>query len=188
LSTFCFEAPPGKTGTAHKQLPFNLFSSKKGEETLQEQLIAPCGMNCALCVSYRFMADDLNRHGFHKRYCPGCIPRGKHCTFMANSCERVGKGRVRFCFECPDYPCKRLKALDKRYHEKYDMSMIENLESIKTNGMESFLNSQQEKWRCPACGGVICCHNGLCLTCDIEKLKNEKNTVKLNGNPSSRCL
>ena len=141
---------------------------------MQAQLIAPCGMNCALCVSYRFMQDDLNRHGFHRRYCPGCIPRGKHCTFMANSCERVGRGQVRFCFECPDYPCKRLKALDKRYRGKYHMSMIENLEAIKTNGMDSFLKDQKEKWRCRVCGGVVCCHNGLCLTCNIEKLKNDK--------------
>ena len=146
---------------------------------MQTQLIAPCGMNCALCVSYQFYENDYNKLGFHKSTCPGCILRGKHCTFMAKSCERVGKGLVRFCFECPDYPCLRLKSLDKRYREKYNMSMIENLEAIKTNGMESFLKSQKEKWRCPVCKGVICCHHNLCLACDIQKLKNNKSHRKI---------
>ncbi len=31
----------------------------------------------------------------------------------------LGEGKLRFCFECESYPCKRLKALDKRYRTKY---------------------------------------------------------------------
>ena len=42
---------------------------------IDENLIAPCGMNCILCVSYQFMKGDLNQKGFHKKYCPGCNPR-----------------------------------------------------------------------------------------------------------------
>ena len=141
---------------------------------MEEKLIAPCGMNCALCVSYLAMKHDINRCGFSRRYCLGCVPRGKHCTFMSGSCEKLGKGLVRFCFECGDFPCVRLKALDKRYREKYHMSMIANLHAIRSGGMEVFLASQDEKWRCPACGATICCHNGLCLNCDLEKLRLNK--------------
>ena len=94
---------------------------------------------------------------------------------MASHCALVGEGRVRFCIECPAYPCKRLKSLDKRYRTKYHMSMIENLNFIRDNGMTSFLKREEEKWRCPNCGSVICCHNGLCLTCDRDTfLKNKK--------------
>ena len=141
---------------------------------MEEILIAPCGMNCALCVSYLAMQNDLKKKGFNKKYCPGCVPRGKNCLFMRDSCEKVGKGLVRFCFECGDFPCKRLKALDKRYREKYHMSMIHNLESIKEQGMAGFLKNQEEKWRCPDCGGTICCHNGLCFSCSLEKLRLKK--------------
>ena len=137
---------------------------------MKEELIAPCGMNCSLCVSYQFAEQNLNKHGFNRKGCPGCNPRGKHCTHMSDSCKLVGEGRLRFCHECETYPCKRLKALDKRYREKYHMSMIENLESIKTQGMDQFLKEQEEKWRCPDCGGTICCHNGLCLHCQIDTL------------------
>lgn len=141
---------------------------------MEEILIAPCGMNCALCVSYLAMKNDLNKKGFAKRYCPGCRPRGKNCTFMHSSCEKVGKGLVRFCYECGDFPCKRLKELDKRYREKYHMGMIENLCAIKEQGMDAFLNEQEETWRCPDCGGTICCHNGICFKCSLEKLRLKK--------------
>ncbi|MBN1775039.1 MAG: DUF3795 domain-containing protein [Clostridiales bacterium] len=137
---------------------------------MQEELIAPCGMNCRLCVAYQYNQMDLNKHGFHRTYCPGCIPRGKNCLHMADACEKLAAGAVRFCFECDDFPCKRLKRLDKRYRTKYHMSMIENLESIRDNGLDAFLFEQGEKWKCPECGGVICCHNGLCLACDLDTL------------------
>jgi len=141
----------------------------------EENLIAPCGMNCRLCVAFQARELDINKQGFHRTYCPGCIPRGEHCLHMADRCEKVGKGLVRFCIECEDYPCKRLKSLDKRYRDKYHMSMIENLDSIRENGVDEFLRRQEEKWRCPTCGGTICCHNGLCLACDLDRwLRNRK--------------
>ncbi len=133
---------------------------------MKEELIAPCGMNCALCVSYQFMQKDLNRQGFQRKYCPGCLPRGEHCLHMAGSCRRLGKGELRFCFLCEAFPCVRLKALDKRYRDKYGMSMVENLKRIRAQGMESFLEKERAKWRCPACGGVLCCHTGKCLQCE----------------------
>ncbi|MFO7611940.1 MAG: DUF3795 domain-containing protein [Clostridia bacterium] len=141
---------------------------------MEEQLIAPCGMNCSLCVSYQAMKNDLKNKGFNRKYCPGCIPRGKNCTFMSDQCNLVGKGLVRFCLECEAFPCNRLKSIDKRYSDKYNMSMIENLRSIEENGMEAFLREQEAAWRCPECGGLICCHNGLCMSCNLETLRQNK--------------
>jgi hypothetical protein len=53
--------------------------------------------------------------------------------------------------------------------------MIENLQSIKTNGMTQLLVEQEKKWRCPECGGVICCHNGICFDCGLNRLRNKRN-------------
>jgi len=117
---------------------------------------------------------DLNKKGFHRKYCPGCIPRGENCKHMARICSLVGEGKVRFCYECEDYPCKRLKSLDKRYRTKYNMSMIENLDVIKDKGMKAFLEKEEKKWTCPTCGGIKCCHAGFCLDCDIDKLIRKK--------------
>ena len=141
---------------------------------MKAELVAPCGMNCALCASYLAMKNDLKNKGFGKSYCAGCLPRGKNCSFMKKQCDLLGKGLVRFCYECDDFPCQRLKALDKRYRTFYHMSMIENLEFIKEQGMEKFLEREERKWRCPQCGGVICCHNGICFTCDLDKLRKNK--------------
>ncbi len=93
---------------------------------------------------------------------------------MGDQCELLANGRVRFCFECENFPCKRLKSLDKRYRTKYHMSMIENLVFIKEHGIEKFLEKQKETWRCPTCGGLICCHNGLCLTCNFDTFRANK--------------
>lgn len=139
---------------------------------MDETLIAPCGMNCGLCISYQAGKTDLNKKGFHRKTCEGCIPRGKNCVFM--DCSLLGQGLVRFCFECEQFPCKRVKALDKRYRTRYHMSMIKNLVFIRDHGMEQFLVSEGAKWSCAECGGVICCHNGLCLNCNVDTLKQNK--------------
>lgn len=127
-------------------------------------------MNCSLCIAYQFREQDLNKKGFRRKYCPGCIPRGENCTYIGEQCALLGEGDVRFCFECEAFPCRRLKSLDKRYRTKFHMSMIENLRVIKEHGIKSFLAKEAEKWRCPECGQVICCHNGLCLNCSLDTL------------------
>jgi hypothetical protein len=141
---------------------------------MEEKLIAPCGMNCALCVNYLAMKHDLKNKGFSKTCCPGCLPRGKNCTFLKGNCDLLGKGLVRFCYECDDFPCQRLKSLDKRYRTRYHMSMLENLVYIREHGIGRFLHKEEIKWRCPRCGEWICCHNGLCLNCELDTLRRNK--------------
>lgn len=144
-------------------------------EVMREGLIAPCGMNCGVCLGYLGMRHEINKKGFRRQYCLGCRPRGENCTFMARQCEKLGKGLVHFCYKCADFPCRRLKALDKRYRTKYHLSMIENLEFIRDHGIDEFLSKEAEKWRCAECGDVICCHNGLCLKCSLGRLlRNRK--------------
>lgn len=147
---------------------------------MKEDLIAPCGMNCSLCISYQFYEKDLNKFGFHRRYCPGCIPRGKNCTFLKNKCEFMKSGTYRFCFLCTNYPCKALKTIDNRYRSKYGMSMIENLNFIKENNLETFLIKEKNKWKCHHCSSYLCCHNNLCLNCNLDKIIIDKKFNKRN--------
>jgi hypothetical protein len=141
---------------------------------MEDIMIAPCGMNCAICAGFLALKHDLKKKGFQKSNCAGCLPRGKNCAFMKKQCSRLGNGQVRFCYECPDFPCRRLKTLEMRYRDRYHMSMIENLNFIKNQGISSFLGKETKKWRCLACGAVICCHNGLCLNCNLDKLLENK--------------
>jgi hypothetical protein len=149
-------------------------SIEEKEIHMDEDLIAPCGMNCGLCISYLARKNDLNSRGFKRVYCEGCRPRGKNCLHMGDGCALLREGRVRFCCECGDFPCKRLKALDKRYRTKYHMSMLENLRAIQERGLGGFLEREGETWRCPRCGEMLCCHNGLCMRCQADILRENK--------------
>jgi len=130
---------------------------------MKENLIAVCGMNCRICVAYF----GYNMSGKKRKDpCPGCRPSGKSCAFIKKRCEKALKKEVNYCFECEDFPCKILEKLDKTYRERYEMSMVDNLNFIKKNGIEKFLRSQEEKYRCDECGGVICVHTGKCYECN----------------------
>jgi hypothetical protein len=142
---------------------------------MEEILIAPCGMNCALCGNYQSMKLDLKKMGIQKGYCAGCRPRGKNCAFMKKNCGLIGEGKIQFCYECVDFPCLRLKHLDKRYRTKYNMSMIDNLTYIKEKGMANFLKKEEKKWKCKECGATISCHGAICYTC---LLKTRQKTQK----------
>ena len=48
------------------------------------------------------------------------------------------------------------------------MSMIENLEFIKKEGVEKFIDREYKKWRCNECGETICCHNGICFNSTLK--------------------
>jgi len=141
---------------------------------MEKSLIAPCGMNCNICVGYLAMKNDLNSQGVKERYCAGCrYKSGKLCAFQKR-CELLKTGQVKYCYECDKFPCENLEPLNKRYSTNFHMSMIENHTYIKEHGMEMFLEKEAEKWKCPECGGVISCHNGICYSCGIEKLKSLK--------------
>ncbi len=58
------------------------------------------------------------------------------------------------------------------------MSMIDNLKMIQLQGMDEFLSQQSKIWECPTCHQLKCCHNGLCLVCQWEILK-EKPTYRV---------
>jgi len=135
---------------------------------MKKELIAPCGMNCNIC----------KYHYREKNTCFGCREENEknpitrfHCAVRCCTILKDRKWEV--CFvTCEKYPCKRLKALDKRYSTKYHMSMFENLTYIEEKGMDKFLEKEVEKWTCPECGGIVTCHGGMCLNCGFEKFKN----------------
>lgn len=126
-------------------------------------LIAPCGMNCGICIGYlrnKSKCDGCyTESDFKPQYCKSCVI--KNCEYLSNSISG-------FCYDCPQYPCKRLKQLDKRYKNKYHMSMIENLAIIQESGLEEFLKREDKKWTCTKCGARLSAHRDTCLECGIE--------------------
>jgi hypothetical protein len=137
---------------------------------MEEQLIAPCGMNCAICADYLAREYGVRQKGITVATCEGCRARNKKCAFLKKSCPLLMNGKVQYCYECGSFPCRRLAAIDGRYQTHFRMSMVQNLNNIKQHGVQQFLTEQENKWRCPRCNGTICCHNGLCFKCDFEQL------------------
>ena len=129
-------------------------------------MIAPCGMNCAVCMGHLLR---------EKNKCPGC--RGDSSNKPVNcvkcviiNCVFLKSNNLKYCSaKCEKYPCTRLINLDKRYRSKYSMSMIENLENIEQQGIIKFVRNEKARWACPECGGIICVHRGFCSECGKYK-------------------
>ena len=144
----------------------------KYPESLSAELIAPCGMDCGAC----------SRHLRAKDSCDGCRSEAsvkpKYCAVCRiRNCETLGAGGADFCFECEKFPCARLRQLDKRYRTRYGMSMIENLGAIRDRGLASFIASEKERWRCPACGALIRVHKDACIHCGHARDETGKTTI-----------
>jgi hypothetical protein len=120
---------------------------------MKKELIAPCGMNCNLCIA--FLRE--------KNKCPGCRfmgnPDSKYCKkCVIRNCKIIKENNWKFCsVKCEKFPCTRLKNLDKRYKTKYNMSMIENLKNIEKNGIKNFLKNENKKW--VRGNKIFCVHN-----------------------------
>lgn len=141
---------------------------------INENLVAPCGINCAICAGYLAFKNDIKSTGVKMPYCTGCRIRDKKCAFLKKRCSLLLNNKVEYCFECKDFPCRKLQTIDQRYRQRYRMSMVENLKFIKQNGITKFLNKEKKKWQCPKCKNMISCHNGLCFICDLDKLKRKR--------------
>ena len=130
-------------------------------DPISSEMIAPCGMDCALCIG----------HTRKRKPCSGCLgddeDKPYHCVVCSiRNCEdlRTDENGA-FCYSCSNFPCRRLKALDKRYRTKYRMSMIENLNSIKEEGISSFVIKERSRWKCDTCGSILSVHRSECASC-----------------------
>ncbi len=126
----------------------------------EREMIAPCGMNCGSCLGYMR----------YKDHCPGCRMTNdskpefcKQCIII--NCVLLKATDSGFCYECPKYPCRRLKNLDKRYRTRYSTSFFDNLTMIKDEGIEKFLEFETARRTCPQCGSTLCVHRPFCFEC-----------------------
>ncbi len=128
------------------------------------QMIAPCGLDCSLCVQAQHEVDP----------CPGCNgpdepnkPEfcSKYCGIV--NCEKRKQNGWEFCDICPDFPCEDVMEKENRYTSQYPLreSPMENLKCIRELGMREFLKQEREQWACPKCGAPIAVRTGKCCRC-----------------------
>jgi len=131
---------------------------------IKMNMIAPCGMNCSICLS-QFRSPSTcggcnNDIQNKPKYCSSCIIK---------NCKKRLNNNYKYCFQCDTFPCTRLKQLDKRYRTKYGMSMLENLCNIKENGIRNYIKNEKYRWVCSKCGSILCVHREHCPNCDIKR-------------------
>jgi len=150
----------------------------KRKNPISEELIAPCGMSCAICSNYLSYINNLKQSP-----CKGCRPGNKKCEYLFKKCTGInnnlkGNANALFCFECNQYPCKQINRMDRRYRNNYKMSIKDNLEYIKKMGIGKFIIEQYKKYSCTKCDGLISIHNRKCFKCDEITRLVEKEFVE----------
>lgn len=126
--------------------------------SIDPALLAPCGVLCLACSAYQ----DA------KNPCPGC--RALAEAHKRKSCQNCVKKKCAFekglahCFECPRFPCGRIKSLNARYTANYDVDLVQNGQDAKAC-MDAFLQAQRARFACQACGGVMDQHHKRCTEC-----------------------
>lgn len=131
---------------------------KMPEGKIDTIMFAACGMNCMVCY----------KHCYHKKPCAGCFNSDKGKPEHCRQCkikDCIKKKELTYCFECSEYPCQRIKNLEKSYNKRYQTSLMENSEYVKLNGLEQFMLYQKEKYTCQKCGGIISIHDQECSEC-----------------------
>lgn len=89
----------------------------KMPEVISSRMVAPCGMNCMVCFT----------HCSSKKPCGGCMGTDEskpgHCrTCLRKNC--AAERGISYCYECCDFPCRRIRDLDRSYRKRYGASLI----------------------------------------------------------------
>jgi hypothetical protein len=116
-------------------------------------LVAPCGIDCANCELFAAngrrdvweRAASRTGRPVEEMACKGCR-EGNGCVFFSG-CETLACVRshgVDFCYDCADFPCRRLMPLaDGAGFYPHNMKMY-NLCRLKAVGFGKFLDEAPE--------------------------------------------
>ena len=130
----------------------------KVAELTNEEMFSVCGLDCSVCSA----------HLRTNKPCVGCLIEGEnkpvHCLNCSKKKCAKEKG-VTHCYECDEYPCKKIKVADRKYKEKYGVSLIKNNMLVKKTGADSFYEIQRKEYKCSECDGVFDVHNKCCSEC-----------------------
>ncbi len=78
-----------------------------------KNLIAPCGLNCGICIAYLR----------EKNKCTGCLSDGDgkayHCSkCKIKLCEEHGNKKFTYCMECEKFPCIKIKKTKQKVYDE----------------------------------------------------------------------
>jgi hypothetical protein len=112
------------------------------------KLVAPCGIDCAICEMYTCkdnpqMLEYFISKGYSREAlpCKGCIAVKGKCPVMNSDCETyscVQSKNITTCSSCNDFPCDKLApSADMANILPHNLKLF-NLLTIKRIGVEEF--------------------------------------------------
>ena len=147
-------------------------------------LVGICGLYCGNCpyyLAYRrkdtAQLEKISKESgipIEKIRCDGCLSRipSNHCISCKQGFrECAADHKVTWCFQCNDFPCKRLKDFLNihivngiSHHAK----VIEDLIFMKTQGIEKWIEIQRNISSCPNCGSHLYWFERKCTECQSK--------------------
>ena len=143
--------------TYYRSIVLDKRGGLKGKFTAN--MIAPCGLDCSICtrlprpvpVPDAAAQMTTNRNSIRRDAASFCV-------------KREGQTGIRSVMSARIFPAltswKRKPGTGRSTRSANPP--LENLRTIRGVGMPAFLERERKKWTCPACGGVICVHTGVC--------------------------
>ncbi len=117
-------------------------------------MVAPCGMDCAICELHTCnentpLYNKLIDRGIPKESvpCKGCRAISGMCPVIKDQCKTYlcFSGRnISFCFECDEFPCRKLHPAADRAEVLPHNLKVFNLCTIKSEGIEEFIDRSTE--------------------------------------------
>jgi hypothetical protein len=143
-----------------------------------------CGLYCGTCPNYLAERESdtvrveaiakTNNLNVSQVGCDGCLsdrvmPFCVECKNGFRACARE-KG-VTWCFECVEFPCKRLEEFTKIHivdGVPHHATVIEDLKYMKEHGVEEWVNRQEKAGKCPSCGKRLYFFTRECPVCHTK--------------------
>ena len=123
-----------------------------------------CGVFCGACpvmlaTKAGKQEGDMSCYG-----CKSEKPTGFCATCGIQACAQ-GKG-YEFCDQCSQLQTCELMlkfVADPQY--PYGQCVLKNMEAVRLAGLPQWLQAQQERWRCTACGAAHSWYHQTCPAC-----------------------
>lgn len=142
-----------------------------------KKLAAVCGLFCPVCTVFIGTKEDPERlkvmaqraqRPVEKLLCHGCRSE-KRCYYCESNCTMAkcaAEKGVDFCGECPEYPCKNLRAFQAEMPHRIEL--WKSQERIKEAGYEKWYAEMIEHYSCRKCGTINSAYDLKCRKCGEE--------------------
>ena len=132
---------------------------------------AYCGLYCGACYvmlanekgTIEKIGKDLNLAP-EDVLCGGCKSDTRFVGCRDCYIRNCAKEKeLNYCFECKDFPCDYFGRFVKL--KPHLISTTENLQAIKNNSLDFWLNEQKKRWQCPSCNENFSWYEFECQSC-----------------------